>query len=142
MTLKTITYDADKWVIVPREPTDEHIRRAFSNWKPSGPGLRITRAEYKAMIEAAPQPQAESGVLDEVINALSEAGKRCQSFLDTFGDIGDCVTQADIDDWFLIEKRLRDMRGPFWTREAFEQMVADGKALTETLRTPAKKGKS
>ena len=84
----------------------------------------------------------ERPVVDEIINALSEAGKRCQSFLDTFEDIGDCVTQADIDDWFLVEKRLRDMRGPFWTREAYDQMMADGAALTESLKDAAQSTES
>lgn len=31
--------------------------------------------------------------------ALEAATDRCQKFLDTFGDLGDCVTQADINDW-------------------------------------------
>lgn len=30
---------------------------------------------------------------------LKTASDRCQMFLDTFGDVGDCVTQADINDW-------------------------------------------
>jgi hypothetical protein len=34
-----------------------------------------------------------------VRKALEAAIKRCQEFLDTFDDMRDYVTQADIDDW-------------------------------------------
>lgn len=36
---------------------------------------------------------------DALVKALEAATDRLQTFLDTFGDLGDCVTQSDIDDW-------------------------------------------
>lgn len=43
----------------------------------------------------APVAGAESGVRE----ALANACERLQSFLDTFGDVGDCATKADLNDW-------------------------------------------
>lgn len=42
-----------------------------------------------------PCPRHDAGMHD----ALKNACDRLQSFLDTFGDLGDCVTDADLNDW-------------------------------------------
>lgn len=43
--------------------------------------------------------------------ALDAATHRCQKFLDTFGDVGDCVTQADINDWCEVIAQIAAVRG-------------------------------
>lgn len=41
-------------------------------------------------------------LVDEIIllrTSLKAAAQRCQLFLNTFGEVSNCVTQADINDW-------------------------------------------
>ncbi len=38
--------------------------------------------------------------------ALNAACLRLQAFLDTFGDLGDCETQADLNDWIAAPTAL------------------------------------
>jgi len=73
-------------------------------------GKAVLRAEYEYdsgvsiiadeavldLIAAAPTVSAAARAM---LGALKAAVNRAQSFLDTFGDVGDCVTQADIGDW-------------------------------------------
>ncbi len=52
-----------------------------------------------ALRTAANQSASERPVVDALREALRSACERLQRFLDTFGDVGDSVTQADINDW-------------------------------------------
>ncbi len=51
------------------------------------------------VMEAAAYIEACSAERERMREALEAATDRCQLFLDTFGDVGDCVTSADIGDW-------------------------------------------
>lgn len=62
-----------------------------------------------------------------VRDALKNACDRLQSFLDTFGDLGDCVTDADLNDWrsaLSAEKRASYPRSEALPPVEMIQMMA------------------
>lgn len=62
--------------------------------------IEAERDDYKAAADALSGDVSALGCeRDGLRNALQASTDRAQRFLDTFGDLGDCVTQADINDW-------------------------------------------
>jgi hypothetical protein len=75
---------------------------AGSGYEEYGPGFQrrqqmIIDALRFSALRASPRS-------DEVRAALRDACGRLQQFLDTFGDIGDCATAADLNDWCALAK--------------------------------------
>lgn len=70
MTLTTITFDADEWVLVPRKATDNMVEAARMQIMldvilRNGHTLAIKKA-YESAVSAAPQPPAQDKICDHV----------------------------------------------------------------------------
>lgn len=65
MTLQTITFDDSEWVLVPREMSAQHLIRLANNEKHLAvlDKPKWHRDIYKAMLSAAPKPEAKDGWL-------------------------------------------------------------------------------
>ena len=77
MTTETST--AREWVLVPREPTEAMLGHAYAkNWEPCeadvdmDEAVRNMRADYRAMLAAAPPPAASRGADKPQLIALIE----------------------------------------------------------------------
>lgn len=106
MNLITVTYDADKYQLVPREATAE--MQAAANFNDHGHeelGRAIARTAYSAMLAAAPQPETTETVPDGWRQAIADV--RGASYL--AGDVGSSLVEAICD---AILEKIEKMEQP------------------------------
>lgn len=66
-------------------------------------GNPLSTAVYRSALEDAEVVDMIARAVnghDALVGALQSCADTLQAFLDTFGDLGDRATQADLDDWY------------------------------------------